>query len=746
MNKAIIVGIDSYPDAPLAGCVRDASDVASCLSLPQYDFDSTLILNDRATRTEILKQLHRIAYADEHYGEESTLLFYFAGHGQVVGQAGHLVTHDAEYFDPGISLANIAQIMESASRIFDHVVSILDCCHSGSAFTWTNSRPLAPSDVEREVHAVNESRCVLAACRPEQEALEVDYRGVFTEGLTDALLGDAVNWDGDVTLMGIYECVARAMPEGEQTPVFKGDVAGTVVIGRGFEPRQGRPIEKNELTKIIAKAQALIDSYYNLEFSELTDRGTRLSRGAKRCAKELESVVKWFDDTERANSQISADRDWKELKGRLFDFRKHLADMSVGEETRFGRITHRIGDGGFGNVWAVEDEEGHLRALKVFHGNELEDEIKVRRFTNGYASMRKLDHPHIVKVFEMTQAPFGFLMEYIQGSNLRKAFIERHGNAEVVVRLMIDICETVQYAHAQGVLHRDIKPENIIVERDAEDNLTPYLTDFDLAYHETNRTMTIVGGTGVGGVINYAAPEQLYAPDTWAARSVKVDVFSLAQLMFYLIVGKDPTPASSTRNNQMLTRVLSNWVDDRAAEPLLEMYKRASLKEPEERPQDVTEFVASLRTAEAFIQLASGPPDLLEEDFWGRVGNSYAGLGRYEADAAKMRTTSVSEQVEIIGQFRHVTARGIAEVELEFSVTQNIPMGSFKSGKQARERLNKRLDKLLSRQFGHTVRRRDGQKGMYQVFVTISDVKFHIESVTRVSEVITTTVNAIESW
>jgi hypothetical protein len=73
-------------------------------------------------------------------------------------------------------------------------------------------------------------------------------------------------------------------------------------------------------------------------------------------------------------------------------------------------------------------------------------------------------------------------------------------------------------------------------------------------------------------------------------------------------------------------------------------------------------------------------------------------------------------------------------------------MASFKSGKQARERLNKRLDKLLARKFGHMVRRHDGQKGMYQVFVTISDVKFHIDSVARVGEVITTTVNAIESW
>ncbi|RBL86022.1 hypothetical protein DDE05_13175 [Streptomyces cavourensis] len=104
MNKAVVVGIDAYPHAPLSGCVNDAKDVASCLSLEQYDFDSLTLLNGQASRPNILKQLSTIAYGEEHHGKGSTLLFYFAGHGQVLGQAGHLVTHDAENFDPGISL------------------------------------------------------------------------------------------------------------------------------------------------------------------------------------------------------------------------------------------------------------------------------------------------------------------------------------------------------------------------------------------------------------------------------------------------------------------------------------------------------------------------------------------------------------------------------------------------------------------------------------------------------------------
>ncbi|SDK52854.1 Serine/threonine protein kinase [Glycomyces sambucus] len=628
--------------------------------------------------------------------------------------------------------------------VFDHVISILDCCHSGSASTWANSRPLASTDIEREIRVVNESRCILAACRPEQGAYGNSNRGVFTTRLTNALMGDAANWEGQVTLMSLFDCVAKAMPQGSQTPVFKGDVAGTVVIGSGFPKRLGPPVAKAEMTRIVAKAQAMIDRYHNLERRELSDWETRLSGGSRRCSKDLEPLIHWFESTEKSKPQIKANEDWKKLRARLLVFQQHLSDLTVGEETRFGKIVTEIGWGAFGRVWEIQPDEESRKALKVFHGNEIHDQTKVSRFENGYNSMRKLDHPRVVEVFEISKAPFGFLMQFVDGGNLRDAYIPRDGNAELIVRLMLDICETVQHAHSKGVLHRDIKPENIIIKMGERGELIPYLTDFDLAYHETNRTMTTTAGNAVGGVVNYAAPEQMYAPQTVAARNVTVDVYSLAQLMFFLIVGEDPTAADPSQNILKLTRVLSEWIDDRASSPILEAYQKASLKDPGERPQTVTEFAASFRTAEAFIQLASESEDVPESDFWRRVGNAYAGLNNYEADSRSMRAKSVSGQVEVNGRFRHVSSRGIAEAELEFSLTQNILLTSFKSSKKARERLNVRLDKILAARFGHTVRRHHGHKGVYQVFVSASGLRMHITSVTKVCEVIAACVDGIE--
>ncbi len=538
MRDAVVVGIDTYPDAPLHACVRDAREMAACLTLEQYDFNCKVLLNSQASRQGILEALSELAYGRE---DREMLLFYFAGHGEVLGSAGHLVTHDAQNYDPGISLAQLAQLMESASQHYSHVVAILDCCHAGSSHTWTNSRPLRVEDVDREVATVNESRCILAACRPEETAKELldSSHGVYTSALIDGMLSDAVDHYGQVTLLSLHEYAARVVPGELQTPVLKGDVAGTVALGRGFEPRIGRPLEKAELSKNLAKAHTLVDEQYALHREELSDHRRRVAGGAKRCAQRLEQTLRWFEETQKDLPDIRRNPNWKDLHVRLLDHRRSLAEISLGQEMAFGRVSRLIGHGGYGHVWEVETESGEMVAYKVFfHGNELDDDVKVQRFRNGYQTMKGLDDAHVVAVREFSDVPLGFVMDFVPGENLRNYYLDR-SDSEAVVRLMLDIAHTVEHAHSRDVRHRDIKPENIIVVQNEEGNPEPYLTDFDLSYHETNRTITTSGGA-VGGVIFYAAPEQLHEPNTAAAREATVDVFSLGQLFFYILTGRNP--------------------------------------------------------------------------------------------------------------------------------------------------------------------------------------------------------------
>lgn len=738
-RDAVVIGIDAYAGAPLRGCVSDAREMATTLALDQYAFAVRTLFDSQATRKRMLEALAELAFATE---ERDTLLIYFAGHGASVAGAGYLVAFDAEGFDPGVSFAHLAQIMESASKKYRHVVAILDCCHAGSAFTWTNSRPVAAADIDRDVVAVNESRSVLAACRPEQSAMEAGAEGgYFTTALIAGMTGDAVDFSGDVTLLGLHEYVARTLPEALQTPVFKGDVAGTVVLGGGFPARIGAPIPDAEKQATLAKAHGLLDSYSQLEIREYHDRARRLDGGSAECARELSGVVEWFESTRIALPQVEAEEAWREFRRRVAGHRRNLSEIQIGEVTRFGRVVRHIGNGGYGNVWEIADpDEPKSLAYKIYHGNELDDRTKVLRFQNGFANMRKLQHPHIVRVHDLTLAPFGFTMDSIPGSNLRDLYIDRE-SVQAALRLMIEIAETVSHAHGRGVLHRDIKPENIIVEIGESGSWTPYLTDFDLAYHETNRTVTT--NLGVGGVINYAAPEQLYEPHAGSARAATVDIYSLAQLLFYVLTDRDPAGDNSQANQAHLNEVLRDWVDDRAAKIIRDLYEAATRKKPLDRIQTVREFIDALTRAEARVLVASGSGAVSEEDFCRRIATMYAGFDGFEASEFRASFASVSGGVAIEIREVGVARNGSVDIEVELNVREKLSVPGFKSGADARASTNARLDKMLVK-FG--AQRRPGRSGAYQVFIDVRRVSLDIDGAARVADLVRTAVGGIEQW
>ncbi|WP_194266021.1 protein kinase domain-containing protein [Arthrobacter yangruifuii] len=740
MKHAVVVGVDGYLHAPpLRGCVNDAGDIAECLSLEQYDFDVTTLFNRDATRSNILEALGQIAYGSV---SGDTLLFYFAGHGAVVGNSGHLVTHDATTFDPGLSLSHLSDIMESASHYFTNVVTILDCCHAGSAPIWTHSRVMAASDIERELRVVNSSRSILGACTADDTAKEHadPARGVFTEALVQGLLGDAVNFEGEVTLLHLHEYVSRAVDPLYQTPVFKGDLTGTVVLGKGFEPRRGAPIAVDDRRRILAKAQLLMDKHFELQNRELFEKETRIHGGSRRCAKDLEGVVRWFEDTQVSLPDLGREPDWRRLYDSMLDAQRRVSEVVQGEETAVGTLVRKIGQGGFGQVWEVKTPSGESAALKIFHGGELHDQVKAARFRNGFQNMRKLQHPNIVGVSSMTLAPLAFVMEYVPGPDLRDFYVDR-SEVEPMVQLVRDIAETLVHAHHHKVRHRDIKPENIIVVQDLYGNLTPHLTDFDLAYHETNRTVTT--NLGVGGVINYAAPEQLYEPNAGTSREVTVDVYSLGQLMYFIFVGTDPSGENQQRNTKELRRVLSEWTDERAAKIILELYGASTARNPKDRPASVSEVVGQLSLALGYIQAASGTNIIERANFCNRIAYLYGGLDIHDGSRfdENIAIRSKSGQIDIQLALREETGKGNSGLELRFAV-ERLSLTDISSSSNARNALNQRLDKVASRFPGAS--RRNGKHGQYEVFIDMKSVPLSVEGAATVRELISDAIGAIE--
>jgi hypothetical protein len=96
---ALVVGIDVYPNQPLQVCTRDANDMAVLLSMPEYDFKCTTLLNTECTGKLLRQHLENLFRS-----AAGTYLFYFSGHGWATDLGVYLVTVDSDEDDKGIDL------------------------------------------------------------------------------------------------------------------------------------------------------------------------------------------------------------------------------------------------------------------------------------------------------------------------------------------------------------------------------------------------------------------------------------------------------------------------------------------------------------------------------------------------------------------------------------------------------------------------------------------------------------------
>ncbi len=103
-------------------------------------------------------------------------------------------------------------------------------------------------------------------------------------------------------------------------------------------------------------------------------------------------------------------------------------------------------------------------ALKILPPGIGKDAAFAERFTREAKALAKLNHTGIVTLYEFGQADgrFFFLMEFVDGTNLRHLLEVERISAREALAIVPQICDALQYAHDQGIVHRDIKPENIL--------------------------------------------------------------------------------------------------------------------------------------------------------------------------------------------------------------------------------------------------------------------------------------------
>lgn len=212
---------------------------------------------------------------------------------------------------------------------------------------------------------------------------------------------------------------------------------------------------------------------------------------------------------------------------------------------KFGRhlITEEIARGGVGVVFRARDE-GLQRdvAIKFLHGGALASREAVRRFYTEAAAAARLQHPHVLPIFEVGGSDDGqpfLVMPFMEGGSLAGRLRDKAPMPlEDAARLIRDVACAVHHAHHHGILHRDLKPGNILF--DSED--TPYVADFGLARVLDDET-SITLSDAVLGTPAYMSPEQ--AGGVVAELTVASDIHALGAVLYELLAGRPPFAGSS---------------------------------------------------------------------------------------------------------------------------------------------------------------------------------------------------------
>jgi hypothetical protein len=214
MRKALVVGINDYPNAPLRGCVNDAISISKVFEThgdggPNFGVKLVTSPSETITRARLKGEIESL-----FSGDPEVALLYFSGHGTINSFGGYIVTTDFKKYDEGVSMDEILGLA-NRSKAKDKII-ILDCCHSG-AFG-------SPTTTGSNVAQLSEGLSVLTASRDSESALEINGNGVFTALVVNGLQGGAADLRGHITPGSVYAYVDQALGPWDQRPIFKTNV------------------------------------------------------------------------------------------------------------------------------------------------------------------------------------------------------------------------------------------------------------------------------------------------------------------------------------------------------------------------------------------------------------------------------------------------------------------------------------------------------------------------------------------
>lgn len=283
------------------------------------------------------------------------------------------------------------------------------------------------------------------------------------------------------------------------------------------------------------------------------------------------------------------------------------------------RLENLVGMGGMGEVHkAVQLSLNRTVAVKLLSQELAKDPAFVARFEKEAAALAALSHPNIVSIVDKgkTGTTYYLVMEFVEGPSLREQVRSPLLTAKESLRMLLEICRGVEYAHNRGVIHRDLKPENILFDQQAGG--LAKVTDFGLAsfLDDANSRFNLTSTHVSMGTLSYMAPEQRVDAKNADKRA---DIFSLGVILYELLTGEVPLgtfdPPSKAKQG---------------IDPRLDAIVARCLKpDPADRYSTVAELMADLEPLAP--ALTSQPPKPLT-----RLERVKVGLGHVVRRAAQV--------------------------------------------------------------------------------------------------------------
>jgi len=285
----------------------------------------------------------------------------------------------------------------------------------------------------------------------------------------------------------------------------------------------------------------------------------------------------------------------------------------IGPGSRIGPylLGEAIGRGGMGEVFAAVRADGqyeHRVALKLVRAGLATPDV-LERFRGERQILAGLDHPNIARLLDGGTTDGGvpyFVMELVDGVPIDVFCRDHELTVRETLRLFVQVCAAVQYAHQRLVIHRDLKPSNILVAR----NGVPKLLDFGIA-----KMLDPLGNARETMLrpltLEYASPEQVRGE----AVSTASDVYALAVVLYRLLTGRLPYALGNDTAGELALAITSRDPDrpstavaaataSRATQPRVQRELRGDIdvvlmkalrKEPDKRYASAEQFADDLR-------------------------------------------------------------------------------------------------------------------------------------------------------